>query len=129
MLDSVLCRCEKILRPDVNRSGPNRRHLSTRIQSSVLVVDFRFGSILCSHYSRKRHENLSDMRRFTFKTKAAQHRSGLKNIRNRLFVLNKSPIRYAFGADTRAIRYSVDIAMEVGRKKEATFVSTCSANI
>ena len=62
MLDSILCRCEKILRPGVNRSGPKleqRRHLFTRIQSSsYLVVDFRFGSIPCLHYSRKYYENL-----------------------------------------------------------------------
>ena len=31
----------KILQPGVNRSAQNRRHLSTRIQSSLLVVDFR----------------------------------------------------------------------------------------
>ena len=30
----------------------NRRHLSIGIQTSLLVVDLYFGSILCSHYSR-----------------------------------------------------------------------------
>ena len=49
--------------PGVNRCGLNleqRRHLFARIQSSLLV-DFHFGSILCSHNSRECHESLSDM--------------------------------------------------------------------
>ena len=60
MLDSILCRFEKYsgLRKEV---AQNRRHPSTKIQSSLVVVDFHFASIPCSHYSRKCHENLSDM--------------------------------------------------------------------
>ena len=79
MLDSILCRSEKILQPGVNRSGSNRRHLSTRIQSSLLVVDFRFGSILCSHYSRKRQENLSDI----YVTIHFQYRSSAASLRHK----------------------------------------------
>ena len=64
-LDSTLSCCEKYsgLVWTELEAAKNRRHFSTRIQSSLLVVDFRFGSILCSHYSRKCHEIFSDMRR------------------------------------------------------------------
>ena len=48
-------------------------------------------------FSRKCHENLSGMRQFTFKTKAAQHHSSTKkSIRFEIGVLwvNESSIRY-----------------------------------
>ena len=85
----------------LNRSGPNLNYATTRIQCSLLVVDFRFGSILCSHYSRK----VSRKPIRYFKTEAAQHRSSTKIDPKSAFVCERSLIRYVYGAGTRAIRY------------------------
>ena len=92
----------------------NRRmRLSTRIQSSLLVVDFRFGLILCSQFSKTCHENL--FLKVTILFQYPKQRS-VVNVpaQNRtdpkigvFFSVNESPTRYVFGAGTRAIRYSV----------------------
>ena len=87
----------------------NRRHLSTKIQSSLVVVDFRFGSILCSHYSVKCLENLIRDVTIHFQDQSSAASLRHKN-RSEIGVLcvNESPIRYVYGAGTRAIWYSVD---------------------
>ena len=61
MLDNILCRCEKCSGLVCTEVAQDRRHLSTTFQSSLLVVDYRLGSILHSHYSRKCHKYLSDI--------------------------------------------------------------------
>ena len=57
-------------------------------------------SILCSHYSRKCHGNLSDtcMWQFTFKTEEVQveHHSDTKSIWNRRFVCERRPFPICF---------------------------------
>ena len=63
--------------------------LESNPRSSLLTsVSFRFS---VHTTQRKCHENLSDMRRFTFKTEAAQHRFAQKSIRNRRFVYERKP--------------------------------------
>ena len=86
--------------------APNHRDLSTRIQSLLFVIVFRFGSILCSHYSRRCHENRKPIQ---YATNHFQDQSSAAWLRHKnrskidLLCLNESTIRHVFGAGTRAI--------------------------
>ena len=87
----------------------NRRHIYTRIQSLLLVVDFRFGSILCLLYQ----ESVTTTHGYV--TIHFLHRSSAVSLwhKNRsesvVLCVNESPFRYVFGAGTRAIPvYGVD---------------------
>ena len=105
MPDSVLFRCEKYSGLVWTEVAQNRRHLSTRIQSSLLVVDF--GSILCSLLKK-----VSRIATIYFQDRSSAASLLHKN-RFEIGVLcvNESPIRYVFGAGTRAIRFCVEILL------------------
>ena len=111
MVDSILCCFRKYAGLVCTGTAQNRRHLSTRIQSSLLFVDFRFGSILRSHYSRKCQKK--PIRHVTIHF---QDRSSAASLRHKkrseigVLCVNESPIRYVFGAGTRAMQYRVDMA-------------------
>ena len=102
----------KIPRPCVNRSGKKfkqRHHLCTRIQSPLLVVDFR--SVV--HTTQ---ESVTKTYRYPISSddslsKPKQHSIAPAQKSSEICVLyvNESPVRYVCGDGIIAIRYSVDI--------------------
>lgn len=82
---------------------------------SLLVIDFHFGLISFSHWPKEWRENLSGwymiyiMIHFQDQNSTALlwHINHAEII---VFCVNKRPVWYGFLADTRAIRYSIDIA-------------------
>ena len=111
-LYSILCRREKYFGLVWTEVVQNRRHISTRIQSSLLVVDLvsvRISVHTTQESVTKTYLTCDDS---LSRPKQRSIAPAQKSIRSwRFCCVYESPIRYVFGAGTRAIRFSVDIAI------------------
>ena len=91
-----------------------------RFQSSLLLIHFRYGSVICSHCTIVWHRTYTIMKRSTFEIGAANLHSVVTEIAPKppFLSVNRSHIRYqqyAFRACARVILYSVNIAITVAR--------------